>query len=66
MGSDTTALISPLLYNDDKWHTIEASRDGKKSILKIDGEIIASGACNGIETNLQVSISIYYIIIYIL
>lgn len=65
MGGDTTKIISPLSYNDDKWHTIEASRDGKQSILKIDGEIIDSGVCNGIGTDLQVSITIYYIVTFI-
>jgi len=62
LGGDTTSLISPLSYNDDKWHTIEASRDGKKSILKIDGEIIESGVCNGIGTDLQVGITICYMV----
>jgi len=65
LGGDTTTIISPLSYNDDKWHTIEASRDGKKSILKIDGEIIDSGVCNGIGTDLQVGITIYYIVTFI-
>eukprot|EP00102_Acyrthosiphon_pisum_P016424 XP_008187385.2 PREDICTED: laminin subunit alpha [Acyrthosiphon pisum] len=59
LGGNTTTIISPLTYNDDKWHTIEASRDGKKSILKIDGEIIDSGVCNGIGTDLQVSEHLY-------
>jgi len=65
LGGDTSTLISPLLYNDDKWHTIEASRDGKNFILKIDGEIIDSGVCNGIGTDLQVGITIYYIVTFI-
>lgn len=62
MGSGTLTFISPQFYNDDKWHTIEASREGKLSILKIDGELIHTGECNGSETQLQVCIQIVKLI----
>lgn len=62
MGEGTLTFISPQLYNDDKWHTIEASREGKESVLKVDGEYINTGVCNGSETDLQVRIKNKFLI----
>lgn len=53
------SLISPNQYNDDKWHTIEASRFGKHVLLKVDGEDISgSEAANGLSTDLKVCVTI--------
>lgn len=56
MGEKTLVFISPMFYNDDKWHTIEASRVGKESLLKIDGDVISMGECTGTSADLQVII----------
>lgn len=63
MGGDTTSFISPLSYNDDKWHTIDATRVGKEAILKVDEKIIETGVCNGIGNDLQVCITIITFIV---
>lgn len=53
------SLISPNQYNDDKWHTIEASRFGKHVLLKVDGEDInGSEEANGLSTDLKVCVII--------
>lgn len=54
LGEKTLVFISPIFYNDDKWHTIEASRVGRESLLKIDGDVINTGECSGKSTDLQV------------
>jgi len=56
LGEGTLKFISPTLYNDNKWHTIEASRIGKESILKVDSEDIGIGKCNGSAIDLQVCV----------
>jgi hypothetical protein len=56
LGEGTITLISLLTYNDDKWHTIEAAREGKQSILKVDEEFINTGESIGSSTELQVRI----------
>jgi hypothetical protein len=62
LGADTTSFISPLTYNDDKWHTIDATRVGKEAILKVDDKIIETGECNGKGTDLQVCITLITLI----
>lgn len=58
LGEGTITFISPLTYNDDKWHTIEAARQGKESILKVDEEVIKTGQSKGSSTELQVRTAI--------
>lgn len=64
MGEDTLTFISPTMYNDDKWHTIEATRIGKESVLKVDGEYIDTGICNGSTNDLQVRILLIILHLY--
>ncbi|XP_050541070.1 laminin subunit alpha [Daktulosphaira vitifoliae] len=59
LGSGPSVITSKEMYNDDKWHSIETTRLGKESVLKVDGEIIASGTCPGDVADLQVSEHLY-------
>lgn len=54
LGSGTVSTISQIKYNDDKWHTIEGTRDNNDSLLKIDGTIVSEGNNKGTSTKLQV------------
>lgn len=40
LGSGTKLWYTPKLYNDGKWHTIEATRDGAKGRFTVDNEDI--------------------------
>lgn len=58
MGEGTTTFTSLLTYNDNKWHTIEATRYEKQNILKVDEVRVSSGESNGSSTELQVGTKI--------
>jgi len=57
LGEDTLKFISPTLYNDNKWHIIDASRQGNEALLKVDGEEISRGKCSGSSTELLASVN---------
>lgn len=60
MGGGTSVFISPKTYNDDQWHSIEAKKEGKTALLRVDGEEIPQncriGVCDGSGTELQVRV----------
>ncbi|KAF2360979.1 Laminin G domain [Trinorchestia longiramus] len=39
LGSGTAVLQSQLRYNDGQWHRVEAARQGKEAVLKVDSRV---------------------------
>lgn len=62
LGEGTSVFVSPKTYNDDQWHSIEASRVDTEAILRVDGEDVSRncriGVCDGSATELQVRVQI--------
>lgn len=61
MGQHLVSIGTTEQYNDDKWHRVEAAREGRVGILKIDDSIISQEESpHGSEENLKVSETMYF------
>lgn len=59
LGQHVVSIANTKQYNDDQWHKVEAARDGRTGILKIDNEpIIQKESPSG--ENLQITDKMYF------
>ncbi|CAK9302646.1 unnamed protein product [Gordionus sp. m RMFG-2023] len=59
LGSGSTVLVTTVRVDDGEWHTLEADRDGKIALLKLDGEEVAKTESPGSHKHLQIQEDIY-------
>lgn len=61
LGQHLVSIGSEKQYNDDEWHIVEADREGRVGILKIDGNVIYQEETpTGTEENLKISDTMYF------
>lgn len=61
LGQHLVSIASTEQFNDNEWHLVEAERNGRAGILKIDGrEIRQEESPAGTEENLRVSDTMYF------
>lgn len=60
LGEGKIALRSSDKYNDGTWHVVEALRQERKGLLKVDGHIVASKEGEGTAKTLASSDYIYF------
>lgn len=61
LGQHLVSIGSSEQFNDNEWHLVEAERNGRAGILKIDGrEIRQEESPAGSEENLKISDSMYF------
>lgn len=53
IGEHLVDITTGSSFNDNKWHHVDAERDGKRGLLKIDGQVIYQKEALGAEDNLQ-------------
>ncbi|KAL1130841.1 hypothetical protein AAG570_012082 [Ranatra chinensis] len=59
LGGGVLTLASDKPYNDDEWHSLEAGRDKKRAILKVDGTLVQDGTTTGSNDRLTPSKDLY-------
>lgn len=61
LGQHMVTIGSNEMFNDDQWHRVEAEREGRKGILKVDGKVIYQEETPiDTEENLKISDSLYF------
>lgn len=61
LGQHLVSISSNEQYNDDKWHRVEAEREGRVGLLKIDGKLIYQEETPAdTEENLKISDTMYF------
>lgn len=61
LGQHMVTIGSDEMFNDDQWHRVEAEREGRKGVLKVDGkEIYQEETPIDTEENLKISDSLYF------
>lgn len=61
LGQHMVSIGNEHQFNDGEWHQVEAERDGRVGILKIDGSTIHQEETPmGTEENLKISDSLYF------
>lgn len=61
LGQHHVSIGSTTQYNDDQWHAVEAERNGRQGVLKIDGqEINQDESPVGSEEVLKISDNLYF------
>lgn len=61
LGQHLVSIGSSERFNDNEWHHVEAERNGRAGILKVDGkEIRQEESPVGSEENLRISDSMYF------
>lgn len=61
LGEHLVSIGTKEQYNDDGWHTVEAVRNGREGILKIDNEqIYQEESPVGTEENLKIGDEMYF------
>lgn len=60
LGEGEIALRSSDTYNDGNWHVVEALRQERKGVLKVDGHSVVSKEAKGTITTLISSDHIYF------
>lgn len=61
LGQYSVQIATTEKFNDDQWHHVEADRDGRNGVLKVDGKAIYQGATPvNTEENLKISDSLYF------
>lgn len=61
LGEHRVSIGSSEMFNDDQWHRVEAEREGRKGILKVDGKVIYQEETPiNTEENLKISDSLYF------
>ncbi|KAL5291286.1 epi-1 family protein [Megaselia abdita] len=53
IGEHLVDITTGSSFNDNQWHKVVASRDGKRGLLTVDGQIIYQKEALGSEDNLQ-------------
>ncbi|CAH0382822.1 unnamed protein product [Bemisia tabaci] len=59
LGSGAAQILSPKTYNDDQYHSVEAVRQGRDGVLKVDGVPIEQKTAQGELQELYVSDRLY-------
>ncbi|XP_039301092.1 laminin subunit alpha-like [Nilaparvata lugens] len=59
LGDGLLTLASDKTFNDDEWHSLEASRYHKDGVLKIDGDVVTKNQSPGYSENLEISEDIF-------
>lgn len=61
LGQHMVSIGNKELFNDDQWHRVDAEREGRTGILKVDGRVIFQEETPiGTEENLKISDSMYF------
>lgn len=61
LGQHSVSITTSGKFNDDTWHHVEADRDGRTGILKVDGKVIYQRETPvNTEENLKISDSMYF------
>ncbi|XP_055387187.1 laminin subunit alpha [Condylostylus longicornis] len=61
LGEHLFSIHDEQMYNDDRWHTVEAQREGQKGLLKIDGKpVFVKEAQQGVPEDLIISDVMYF------
>ena len=56
LGDGLITMMSQTTYNDNKWHTVDAVRQGETGVLSMDGVQVFQDSAPGIKKQLNVSI----------
>lgn len=61
LGQHSVQISTSEQFNDDQWHRVEADRDGRTGVLKVDGKVIYQRETPvSTEENLKISDSMYF------
>lgn len=61
LGQHSVQIATTNKHNDDQWHQVQAERDGRTGILKVDGKTIYQRETPiNTEENLKISDSMYF------
>lgn len=61
LGQHSVSIGTSGKFNDDQWHRVEADRDGRSGVLKVDGKVIYQRETPvNTEENLKISDSMYF------
>lgn len=61
LGQHLVSIGSTVQFNDDAWHRVDAERDGRVGILRVDGNTIYQDESPvGTEENLKISDTMYF------
>lgn len=61
LGQHLVQIATTLKFNDDQWHRVDAERDGRTGVLKVDGKVIYQRETPvNTEENLKISDSMYF------
>lgn len=53
IGEHLVDITTSGKFNDNKWHYVDAERDGKKGLLKVNGQVVYQKEALGAEDHLQ-------------
>lgn len=61
LGAHLVTIATKMQLNDDQWHRVEAERQGRKGILKVDNQMIYQQETpEGSEENLRIADNMYF------
>lgn len=61
LGQHMVSIGTSEKFNDDQWHRVEADRDGRTGVLKVDGKVIFQRETPiNTEENLKITDSMYF------